>query len=174
MAAEIRGVRYDGSFRIPQGGTAYPSMDMEEDFPLTKAKAKVEDSPHTKAKEKAKAGLISESDLEKHSWRRGDSHVCSTLKIASELNPADGLTKLLSGSKFSASYEHMMKCGQCRTLFASDGESLFGRISSQRSQMGGQGSGDRKRSSQALSGRGGRISQAWVGHYPSASISTLP
>ena len=30
------------------------------------------------------------------------------LKIASELNPADGLTKLLSGSKFSVSYEQMM------------------------------------------------------------------
>ena len=27
---------------------------------------------------------------------------------ASELNPADGLTKLLSGSKFSVSYEQMM------------------------------------------------------------------
>ena len=30
------------------------------------------------------------------------------LKIASEPNPADGLTKLLSGSKFSVSYEQMM------------------------------------------------------------------
>ena len=30
------------------------------------------------------------------------------LKIASELNPADGLTKLLSGRKFSVSYEQMM------------------------------------------------------------------
>ena len=30
------------------------------------------------------------------------------LKIASELNPADGLTKLLSRNKFSVSYEQMM------------------------------------------------------------------
>ena len=30
------------------------------------------------------------------------------LKMASELNPADGLTKMLSGNKFSVSYEQMM------------------------------------------------------------------